>query len=193
LKITTLQNNLLLAALSVAFAGLIIPFHLYGSYVFAARLILTAAWLFKFDMAVKSVKRAGEHRYSAILLLTGYVWLIITAIFLFTGNVNSFWYDATLHSFFIGFVISMIFSHAPIILHAVSKLPAKPYRPGLYGLFIAMQTSLIARVAADVLVLPALLRKWSGMINGITLLLFFITIATLVKTELNKRMQLTKA
>jgi hypothetical protein len=97
-----------------------------------------------------------------------------------------------LHSFFIGFVISMIFSHAPIILHAVSKLPAKPYRPGLYGLFIAMQTSLIARVAADVLVLPAL-RKWSGMINGITLLLFFITIATLVKTELNKRMQLTKA
>jgi hypothetical protein len=146
-------------------------------------------------MAIKSVKQAGEHRYSAILLLTGYVWLIITAIFLFTGNVNSFWIRCytTLHSFFIGFVISMIFSHAPIILHAVLKLPAKPYRPGLYVLFIAMQTSLVARVVADVLVLPALLRKWSGMINGITLLLFFITIATLVKTELNKRMQLTKA
>jgi hypothetical protein len=192
LQLTKIQNNLLLGALLIAFVGLLIPFHLNGSLVFAAGLVLTALWLFKFDMAIKSVKRAGQHRYSAILLLTGYVWLIVTALFLFAGNVNAFWYDATLHSFFIGFVISMIFSHAPIILPAVLRLPVKPYRPGLYVLFGLMQASLITRVIADVLVLPVV-RKWSGMINGVTLLLFFITIALLVKTELNKRSRLAKA
>lgn len=192
LQVSKLQNNLLLGSLAIAFAGLIIPFHFNGNFIFAAGLILTALWLLKFDMAVKSVKRAGQHRYSAILLITGYVWLIATAIFLYAGNVNAFYYDAALHSFFIGFVISIIFSHAPIILPAVLKLPVKPYRPVLYLWFLLMQVSLIIRITADVLLMNEV-RKWAGMINGITLLVFFITIAVLVKIEMNKRRQLVKA
>lgn len=186
LPVTKKQSSLLLLCLAIAFIGLLIPFHFNGSLVFATGLILTASWLFKYDMAMKSVKKAGQHRYSAILLISGYVWLVITGAFLYAGNVNAFWYDATLHSFFLGFVISMIFSHAPIILPAVLKLPVKPYRRQLYLLFILMQASLTARVVADGMLLPAL-RKWAGMINGITMLLFFISIAVLVKMELKKR------
>jgi hypothetical protein len=192
LVLTKKQNYLLLFCLAVTFIGLLIPFHYNGNVVFATGLILTACWLFRYDMAMKSIRKAGQHRYSAILLITGYVWLIITAAFLYAGNVNAFWYDATLHSFFIGFVISMIFSHAPIILPAVLKLPVKPYRPGLYVLFAIMQLSLIARVIADGFLLVAV-RKWSGMLNGITLLLFFILIALLVKVELHKRRRVAKA
>jgi hypothetical protein len=192
LQLTKRQTYLLLFSLFIAFAGLVIPFHFNGNNVLATGLIFTALWLFKYDMAIKSIKRAGQHRYSAVLLLTGYVWLIVTGIFLYAGNVNAFWYDATLHSFFLGFVISMIFSHAPIILPAVLKLPVKPYRPGLYVLFIVMQLSLIIRVVADSL-LMVVTRKWAGMINGITLLLFFITIALLVKVELQKRKRPLKA
>jgi len=192
LQVSKLQNNMLLGSLLIAFAGLLIPFHYKGDVIFAAGIALTALWLFKYDMAVKSVKRAGQHRYSGILLITGYVWLIVTAIFLLTANGNTFWYDATLHSFFIGFVISMIFSHAPIILPAVLKLPVKPYRPVLYVWFLLMQASLLTRIIADTLILPEL-RKWAGMINGIVLLIFFISIAVLVKTEMNKRRRLVKA
>lgn len=186
LPLTGGQRNLLLLCLLIAFVGLLIPFHLYGKGVFAAGLLLTSAWLLRFDMAMKSIKKTGQHRYSGILLMIGYVWLIITSALLYAGNVNAFSYDATLHSFFIGFVISMIFSHAPIILPAVLKLPVKPYRPWLYILFGVMQASLIARVAADILLNP-FVRKWAGLINGITLLSFFICIAALVRMEVLKR------
>jgi hypothetical protein len=192
LKVTAFQQNLLNAALVVAFAGLLIPFHLYGNLVFAAGLIFTALWLFKFDMAIKSVRRAGQHRYSGVVLLAGYAWLIVTAFFLYAGNANAFYYDATLHAFFIGFVISMIFSHAPIILPAVLKLPVKPYRPVLYVWFVLMQASLIVRIISDVAMAPVV-RKWSGMVNGITILAFFITIAFIVNYEVNSRKQLVKA
>jgi len=97
---------------------------------------------------------------------------LITVFFLGAGNVNAFYYDATLHSFFIGFVISMIFSHAPIILPAVLKLPVKFYRPVLYAWFWLMQLSLLTRIIADVAIMPTV-RKWSGMVNGLTILLFF--------------------
>ena len=186
LMITKFQQNLLIGSLLIAFAGLLIPFHLYGYLIFAAGLFFTALWLFRFDMAIKSVKLPGQHRYSGIILLAGYAWLLITAFFLSAGNVNAFYYDATLHSFFIGFVISMIFSHAPIILPAVLKLPVKPYRPVLYIWFVLIQLSLITRIIADVLIMPVV-RKWSGMVNGITLLIFFLSIAILVKIELSKR------
>ena len=192
LRVTTFQQNLLNGSLLIAFIGLLLPFHLYGNIVFAAGLTLAAVWLFKFDMAIQSIKRAGQHRYSGIVLLAGYVWLLVTAFFLMAGNVNAFYYDATLHSFFIGFVISMIFSHAPIILPAVLKLPVKPYRPVLYVWFLLMQLSLITRMIADVKAMP-LVRKYAGMINGLTLLLFFITIAVVVNGELKKRKRLVKA
>jgi hypothetical protein len=192
LNITKQQNALLWLALAIVFAGLIIPFHLHGDIVFATGTILTAAWLLNYDMAFKSIRRAGQHRYSAVLLIVGYVWLIVTAVFLFMGNVNPFWYDATLHSFFVGFVFSMIFSHAPIIFPAVLKLPVKLYRPILYVWFILLQLSLVARVLFDAM-LWVEGRRIAGLINGLTILIFFITIAAIIASELRTRKRLREA
>jgi hypothetical protein len=104
---------------------------------------------------------------------------------LLVGNRFTFIYDAALHSFFIGFVFSMIFSHAPIIFPALIKLPLKIYRPVLYVWFALLQFSLLLRVIADIIENVSL-RKASGMVNGITILLFFITLAFTVKAELKK-------
>lgn len=186
LPLPSSKRVLLMVILSVVLLTAFIPFHLQGNIAFAFALSATALWLMKYDMAFKSIKTKGQHRYSGSLLITGYVWLIITSVLLVIEKTLSFGYDAVLHSFFIGFVFSMIFSHAPIILPAVAKLPIKIYRPVLYTGFFVLQLSLIARIIADITE-QIELRKWAGMINGIAILLFFVTIAFIVRQELSKR------
>jgi hypothetical protein len=186
LNITAGMRTALLAALLLVLVSLFIPFHGWGRAAFAAGLVGTAVWLLRYDMAWKSVRIKGQHRYSAVLLISGYCWLPLTAIFLVANSSNPFMYDAALHSFFIGFVFSMIFSHAPIILPAVLKLPVKLFRPHLYVLFILLQASLLLRIVGDV-AQQVPLRRWGGMINGVVILLFFVAVLLIVRQELRRR------
>lgn len=176
----------LIAALGSNLLFLFVPFHWYGNLLFAGSLVAVATWLLKYDMAWHSIKVKGQHRYSATLLIVGYAWLLITALFFILGNRFAFSYDAALHSFFIGFVFSMIFSHAPIILPAVLKLPVKLFRPFLYAWFVLLQLSLAVRITGDALENVAL-RKWGGLLNGVAILLFFASVVYIVRTELAKR------
>jgi hypothetical protein len=185
LGLSNFKRNLLLVALGSVGVGLAWPFHYSGNVVFALSLFAIALWLLKYDMAWFAVRKKGPHRYSGLLLIFGYAWLVITAAMLLAGNRSAFGYDAALHSFFIGFVFSMIFSHAPIIFPAVLKLPLKIYRPVLYVWFGLLQFSLVLRVVADAVV-DVSLRRTAGMLNGIAIQLFFITIAITVKIELMK-------
>ncbi|OLY91486.1 hypothetical protein SAMN05444008_103300 [Cnuella takakiae] len=185
-NITPFMRNSLLAALGLVLLSLFMPFHFYGHLVFAAAMATVAAWLLRYDMAWKSLRIRGQHRYSAQLLITGYVWLLPTALLLVWPAGNPFLYDAALHSFFIGFVFSMIFSHAPIILPAVLRLPVQLFRPFLYVLFVLLQLSLLLRVVGDLLLLP-LLRQWGGLLNGMVILAFFVSVGVIVRKELAKR------
>jgi hypothetical protein len=182
LPVSAAKKKLLIAVLSVALLSALIPFHLNGKLVFALALMATAAWLLKYDMAFRSIKVKGQHRYSATLLITGYGWLVITAVLIAIEEQLSLGYDAVLHSFFIGFVFSMIFSHAPIILPALMKKPLKIYRPILYAWFVLLQLSLITRVIADINGNISL-RKAAGLTNGTVMILFFLTIAVTIVLE----------
>ncbi|MGI9148155.1 MAG: hypothetical protein ACR2IK_16645 [Chloroflexota bacterium] len=55
-------------------------------------------------------------------LLLGYAWLAVAAVLWMLGpeHVDGFWYDAMLHTVFLGFAFSMIFGHAPTIVPAIS-------------------------------------------------------------------------
>jgi hypothetical protein len=64
-------------------------------------------------------------------------------------------YDAVRHTIFIGFVISMIFGHAPIILPAKVGVPIS-FRPTWYLQLVLLQLSLAMRVLADYLSLMSL-------------------------------------
>ncbi len=86
----------------------------------------------------------------------------------------------------------MIFSHAPIILPAVLKWPIKIYKPVLHLWFGLLQASLVLRLAGDLFQNP-IWRKWGGLLNGITMLLFFATIAFIVQRQWQKRKPLRKA
>jgi hypothetical protein len=104
-------------------------------------LLLLAAWLVVFDLARVTIRQDRLPRYVAACLLAGYFWLGLAGalIALATG------YDAALHAFFVGFVFSMVFGHAPVILPAVLRVRF-PYHPILYLPLAVLHLSLAVRV-----------------------------------------------
>jgi hypothetical protein len=71
------------------------------------------------------------------------------------------YYDAALHAVFVGFVISMIFGHAPIIFPAILGVPIT-YQRGFYVHLILLHLSLIIRLLGD-LTTQLDIRRWGGL------------------------------
>ncbi|ALG86649.1 hypothetical protein [Gordonia phthalatica] len=118
-----------------------------GYRVMGVTLILLTAWLLRYDVAGKTIRSTGLPRFSAACLLSGYVWLLVAGgVWIVAGPVRSGpAYDASAHAVFLGFVISMIMAHAPIILPAVLRRPL-PYRPIMYAPAILLHASLLLRI-----------------------------------------------
>lgn len=186
LALNKLKRTLLWFCLAMVLLALLWPFQSNGNSALSVAIAVTALWLLKYDMAKHSIKVRGQHRYSGLLLITGYVWLLIMAVLLVFQHKLTFGYDAVLHSFFIGFIFSMIFSHAVIILPAVTRLAVKLYRPVLYVWYALLQVSLGTRIIADV-VENTPLRKLAGIANGFSMLLFFASIAVIMVQELKRK------
>lgn len=119
-----------------------------GVRLAGAGMIALALWGSVHDVARRTVKIPGVTRFMALCLLAGYVWLFIGgAIWLLAGNLGASVaiYDAALHTVFLGFVMSMIFGHAPVIVPAVLRVRL-PFRPWFYVHVGLLHTSLLARV-----------------------------------------------
>ena len=123
----------------------------WGSQVFAAGLVVLAAWLLKQDIARRTVRGTGLTRFIAVCLLSGYGWLavgggvIIVAGGLVPGSPS---YDAAVHALALGFVFAMVFGHAPIIFPAVMRV-RMPYHWTFYAPLALLHLSLVARLAGD--------------------------------------------
>ena len=136
------------------------------------------AWLLRNDVARLTIRQSGLTRFIAACLLPGYVWLIIGGIlWLAFGGTSTagFAYDALLHAVFLGFVFSMIFGHAPIIIPAVVPIDID-YRPLFYAQLVLLQMSLVVRILGDLSGQP-LLRMWGGLFNVLAVLLFLAAMA----------------
>jgi hypothetical protein len=129
-------------------------------------LMLLALWLWRFDLARVTVRGRGLPRYVAVCLLVGYFWLAVAGALIAVATR----YDAALHAFFVGFVFSMVFGHAPVILPAVLRV-SLPYRPVLYAPLALLHASLALRVAG--LTAPG---AWG---NAAAIALFIATAAAL--------------
>ena len=135
-------------------------------------LIGISGWLIKYDVARRTIKSESWTRYSAISLLTGYGWLILTGLFGFWRGFPTAGplYDALLHMIFVGFVFSMIFAHASVIIPSLSgKLV--PYHKYFHLPLILLHLFLLMRVAGDIAGWPAV-RKIGSYGNVIAILLF---------------------
>ncbi|MDJ0348344.1 hypothetical protein [Cryobacterium sp. PH29-G1] len=146
-----------------------------GYRVLGVGILALVAWLFRHDIATRTVRSAGLPRYMAWCLLAGYGWLVVVGgIWLLRGPVYSGpAYDAMMHAAFLGFVISMIMAHAPTILPAVLRRPL-PYRPVMYVPAALLHVSLLARVlVGDAYGWPAIV-QWGGVFNIVAVLLFMV-------------------
>ncbi len=143
-----------------------------GVRIVALGIIALAAWLLRFDVVRPQLRQPGAPRFAAVNLLAGYVWLLIGGglWFAFPQARTGYLYDARLHAVFAGFVLSMVFAHAPIILPAITGRSA-PFRPAYYAHVALLHLGLMLRVAADLAGwLPG--RRWGALLNVAAVLLF---------------------
>jgi hypothetical protein len=132
-----------------------------------------ALWFLRHDLATRTIRHANPlTRYIARCLFAGFLWLGTGgALLLYFGALYAGpYYDAALHAVFIGFVISMIFGHAPIIFPAILGLPIV-YQPAFYAQLILLHASLVIRLLGD-LTSQLEIRKWGGLLNEVAILLF---------------------
>ncbi|MDA8108740.1 MAG: hypothetical protein M0015_08950 [Betaproteobacteria bacterium] len=152
-----------------------------GLRLCGALLLLSAAWLARYDIATRTVHAKGLTRYIALCLLAGYAWLAFGGALLAARDVlwsgRELW-DAALHAVLIGYVFSMVFGHAPVILPAVLRV-AFPYRAVLYVPLALLHAALAVRVVGD-LAGSAGWRAAGGAGNALAIALFIVTAAALV-------------
>ena len=188
---TRKKKQTMIVAISIFFLGLLIPYHAIGKYVTGAGIILMAIWLLNYDIARKSAKSKGMHRYTGSLLMVGYLWMIICGVLMIVDLKSLFNYDAMLHAFFLGFTFSMIFAHAPIIFPGVAGLSIKPFHNSLFIWAVLLQLTLILRITFG-LMMDSGLRKVFGMANGIVILLFFVNLVILIITKQRKTLDIKR-
>lgn len=165
----------LLAALVLLYAGATAAtlWPAAGPHLFGAALLGVVVWLVVFDVARHTVRSTGLPRYVAVGLLTGYAWLALAGLLWagLGGIVAGPAYDAAVHAVFLGFTMSMIFVHAPIILPAVLRRPL-PYRPVLYAPLVLLHLSLAVRVGLGDGVGWEPVWRWAGAGNIVAVLGF---------------------
>ena len=144
-------------------------------------LLALVLWLGTHDVARRTVRATGLVRFMAASMLAGYLWLAVAGgVWLVAGQVTEGGgYDAVVHAVFLGFTLSMIMAHAPVILPAVLRRPM-PYHPVLLLPAGLLHGSLVLRVwGGDGLGVPF---AWQvgGALNIVALLGFLAATAWLV-------------
>jgi hypothetical protein len=144
-----------------------------------AACLALATWLAAKDIARRTVREQGLTRYIAWALLAGYAWLGLGALAALAAAEfapgRPAW-DAALHAWFLGFVFSMVFGHAPIIAPALLRA-ALPYHSIFYLPLVLLHASVAMRFAGSLLVMPAL-REAAALGHAVAIALFILTMAT---------------
>lgn len=120
-----------------------------GGVLFGLSLAGLALWLLWFDIARKTVRAHGLSRYMAVCLLSGYVWLCIAGL-AWSGTAAGFGFrDVALHALGLGFLLSMVFGHAPVILPAVARVKLR-FSWAYYVPLALLHASLLVRALGSI-------------------------------------------
>ncbi|HVW17431.1 MAG TPA: hypothetical protein VHB30_04215, partial [Solirubrobacteraceae bacterium] len=173
-------RRLLLVAVGAFLAGVVLagPWPAAGVRLAGAGLLAQAAWLARHDVARRTIRVGGATRYMAVALIAGYGWLAVAGgTWLAGGALEGYGsgYDAMVHAIFLGFVFSMVFAHAPVIVPAVLGVPL-PYRPALYAPLALLHASLALRLAGDAAG-DTTAWRWGGALGETAIVLFLLLAA----------------
>lgn len=122
-----------------------------GSRAFGVALLVLVGWLAPRDVARRTVRSTGQPRFSAAAMLAGYGWLGVAGLAWLAAGVTTTpaSHDVVVHTIFLGFVVSMVLAHAPVILPAVLRRPV-PYRALFWAPLVLLHAALLLRVLGDV-------------------------------------------
>jgi hypothetical protein len=141
-------------------------------------LVALCVWLALNDIARRTIRQSGLTRYIASCLLAGYVWLGVAAVLAIVtaayepGPLH----DALLHAIFLGFAVSMIFGHAPIVFPAITGRPM-PFERSFYAPVVLLHVSVSVRLVGDLVDVLGVWRSWGGMLNAVAILAFAVNTA----------------
>ncbi len=143
-----------------------------GGLLYGSAMTALALWLGVFDIARRTVRAQGLSRYMAVCLLGGYVWLAIAGLAWIGMSVGYPVRDLALHALGLGFVMSMIMGHAPVILPAVARVKLL-YGPWFYAPLGLLHASLALRLFSGIH--RPELRTAGAVLNAAALALFAAT------------------
>lgn len=146
-----------------------------GLPAFGVTLVVIAVLFAARDIARHTVRSTGLPRFSAACLLAGYAWLGVAGLLWLRPELSGLRNDAVLHATFLGFVMSMVLAHAPVILPAVLRRPL-PYTPAFWAVAALLHGSLLVRVLGDLAGSEAV-RAVAGTLNVLALLALVATAA----------------
>ena len=184
------QQNLFGALAGLLLAGVIVSaFNVQlGARLSGAGMVGLALWSYWNDIAWRNLKhKLALTRYIAWCLALGFVWLGVGgALGLMLGaQAAGPLYDALLHAVFVGFVMSMIFGHAPIIFPAILGVPIN-FQPAFYIQLALLHLSLALRIVSDLAGWSAG-RQWGGLLNEVAILLFLAMTVISVRNSLQAK------
>ena len=132
------------------------------------------------DIAWRTVRARGLTRFMAACMLAGYGWALVSALVWVVGGpaLDGYRYDIVVHSLTIGFVMSMILAHAPVIVPALARRPL-PYHPVMWAVWGLLHVGLLVRVLSGA---RAAVGGWQlgGTLSVVALLAFLASTVTLV-------------
>lgn len=144
-----------------------------GLRLIGVALVALAVWLLRQDVARRTVRQQGLTRFIAVCLLSGYAWLLFGGVLLAGQPAVGLLMDAAWHAVFVGFVLAMVFGHAPIIFPAVVRV-ALPYHTAFYLPLIVLHASLLLRVVGGLAGMGDV-RALGAAGNALALALFILT------------------
>lgn len=158
-----------------------------GMRAFGLVVLGFAAWLARDDVARRFIRADGLRRYNAAALLAGYFWLGVVGItWLVAGfPASTISYDIVIHGTFLGFAVSMIMAHAPIIFPAVLGRPL-PYRPVSWLPLVMLHLGMVVRVTGG-LTGRDLLWQAGSVITVLAMVVFLIVSVLLVVTHVGPK------
>ncbi|PUA98986.1 hypothetical protein C8C99_3863 [Acidovorax sp. 107] len=116
-----------------------------GGVLYGLSLFCLALWLGVFDIARRTVLAQGLARFMAVCLLGGYAWLAVAGLAWTGAALGLPLRDAALHALGLGFIVSMMMGHAPVILPAIARIKLQ-FGSLFYVPLAVLHLSLIVRL-----------------------------------------------
>lgn len=159
-----------------------------GHRIFGAVTLTFALWLARDDIARRFIRSEGLRRYNAAALLAGYGWLALAGTTWLVGGApdTQARYDVTIHATFLGFAVSMVMAHAPLIFPAVLGRPL-PYRPISWLPLVLLHVGLAVRVAGDAAASTPLWRAGSILTVAAVVVFALVSFLLVVTARANPR------